>query len=106
MNVSEKVFYFIMISLCIAAVSLTISKSQIFSPFRRWVEKRSRILGVLLNCTYCTSHWAAIFFVVLLYIYSPVVMVTNILFLDAVITIFATVCLATIIVGIIFRESL
>lgn len=96
---ADKVFNLIMLSMCVSTVSFTITKSKFFSPLRNWVNKRNERLGSLLSCSYCMSHWAATFVVVLLYIYSPIIMVTNVLFIDVIITIFATISLATIITG-------
>jgi len=95
-----KIFNLIILSMCVSTVSLTITKSKFFSFLRYWVNKRNERLGALLSCSYCMSHWVATFFVILLYIYSPIIMVTNILLIDAIITIFATISLATIITGI------
>lgn len=88
--------------MCISTVSFTITKSRFFSPLRDWFIRRNERLGKLLRCTYCMSHWVAAFFVILLYIYSPVTMVTDVLFIDAAITIFATIGLATIFTGIMY----
>jgi hypothetical protein len=94
-----KIFNLIILSMCVSTVSLTITKSKFFSFLRYWVNKRNERLGALLSCSYCMIHWVAAFFVVLLYIYSPIIMVTNIIFIDVTITIFATIALATIITG-------
>jgi len=85
--------------MCVSTVSFTIAKSKFFKFLRSWVNKRNEKLGSLLSCPYCMSHWVAAFFVILLYIYSPVIMVTKILLIDATITILATISLATIITG-------
>jgi len=86
--------------MCVSTVSFTITKSKFFSPLRYWINKRNERLGSLFSCSYCMSHWVAAFFVVLLYIYSPLMMVTNVLVIDITITIFAIIALATIITGI------
>lgn len=98
-----KIFNLVLLSMCVSTISLTITKSRIFSPLRFWVVKRNERVGSLLSCPYCISHWVAAFFVVLLYIDNPMVIVTNILFIDAIIIIFAIISLATIITGIINR---
>ena len=99
---ANKIFNLIILSMCVSTVSLTISKSKFFSPLRYCVNKRSERLGSFLSCSYCMSHWVAAFFVSLLYIYTPIIMVTNIIFIDVTITIFATIALATIITGIMY----
>lgn len=97
-----KIFYLFLLSMCVSTISFTITKSRFFSPLRNWVFMRNERLGKLLRCTYCMSHWVAAFFVILLYIYSPVIMVTSVLFIDAIITIFAIIGLATMITGIMY----
>lgn len=97
---SFKIFYLILLSMCVSTVSFTITKSKFFSFLRNWVNKRNEKLGSLVSCSYCMSHWVAACYVVLLYIYSPVIMVTDILLIDVTITIFATISLASIITGI------
>lgn len=100
-----KIFYLIILSMCVSTVSLTIAKSKFFSFLRHWVNKRNEKLGSLVSCPYCMSHWVAAFYVVLLYTYSPIIMVTNILFIDISITMFATIALATIISGIMLLST-
>lgn len=99
---ADKIFKFVMLSMCIATISLTITKSVAFSPVRRMVYQQSEWLGALFNCPYCLTHWIAILFVTLLYVYSPFHMVTNKVFLDIMIMIFATTSLATLISGVMF----
>lgn len=55
-----------------AAISITISKSKVFSWPRKWLYRRSQIVGELVNCHYCTSHWISL---VLVTIYRPVIIV-------------------------------
>ncbi|WP_373323054.1 DUF1360 domain-containing protein [Desulforamulus aquiferis] len=100
--VSNKIFTFVMISMCISTISLTITKNKLFSPLRSLVRKRFNWLGTLLSCPYCISHWLAFFLVILFYHYTPVIMVTDLVFLDIIITIFATISLATIITGVMY----
>lgn len=96
---ADKIFNLVMLSMCISTISLTITKSNAFSFLRQMISERSKKLGALFSCSYCMSHWAAIVFVVLLYAHSPLYMVTNNIFIDITITIFAVVSLATIITG-------
>lgn len=47
-----------------APLTLTVSRSQLFSPVREWVKKHSKFLGELLTCPYCLSHWVSALIVV------------------------------------------
>lgn len=49
----------LMLSLAVAAISTTISTSDIFAPFRRWAKEHLGKVGKVFPCTYCTSHWVA-----------------------------------------------
>jgi len=99
---ADKIFKLVMLSMCIATISLTVTKSVAFLPVRRILHQQSEWLGALVNCPYCLTHWIAIVFVILLYVYSPFYIVTNKVFLDSVIMIFATTSLATLISGLMF----
>lgn len=58
------------LALATAAISVTMSKAQVFASFRKWIASRSSWLGELFSCYYCTSHWVAI---ALIAAYRPVV---------------------------------
>jgi len=92
-----KVFSFILLSLCVSTISVTIAKTRIFLSLRHWAHNRTWWLGTLLSCPYCLSHWVSGFFVTLLYIYNPLISITGIVWIDAIITIFATVSLVSVI---------
>ncbi len=102
---AEKIFNLIIISMCVSSISITLTRGSPFSFLRNWAYKRSKWFGALLSCTYCTSHWVAIVIVILVYIYNPIVNITNILFIDAAITVFAVVAISTIITGIVVKKS-
>jgi len=92
-----KVFSFILLSLCVSTISITITKTRIFLPLRHWAHKQGWWLGTLLSCPYCLSHWVSGFFVILVNVFNPVIGITNILWIDTVILIFATVSLVTVV---------
>lgn len=50
------------------AISLVLTKSPVFNFMHDWLERHIPFLGKILDCTWCTSHWVALFFVV---IYRP-----------------------------------
>lgn len=52
----------ILLSVGSAAWAVTISRGSLFRPVRLWVKKRAtsrpaKLLGKLLRCTYCATHW-------------------------------------------------
>lgn len=46
-----------------AALSVTIAKSAIGSPLRRWAYHLGEMVGDMVSCYYCISHWIAFAFV-------------------------------------------
>jgi hypothetical protein len=53
--------YFILCALAVSAISLTVARTKITMQARDWALDRSPMLGHLLGCPYCLSHWAAFF---------------------------------------------
>lgn len=47
----------VVLSMGIAAVAMTVTRSAIFGPMRDAIEKRSEWFGELFSCQYCFSHW-------------------------------------------------
>ncbi len=48
-----------LLSLVTASVSFTLSEARLFAGLRQRAAARSRWLGELLGCGYCTGHWVA-----------------------------------------------
>lgn len=84
----------IVISLAIASISFTISKSDIFRPIRLFICKYSNWLGSLISCHYCLSHWVSAIIMILIY---------KSFSLDFVIMTFAGITLSTIWIGMMNR---
>lgn len=57
----------LLLSLGTASISFAVTESKLFKPLRESVGKES-LLGQLLSCGYCFSHWVAL---VLVVIYRP-----------------------------------
>lgn len=57
----------IIISLAVASISFTISRSIIFRPIRLFICNRSKFLGELISCIYCLSHWISFIFMIYFY---------------------------------------
>lgn len=66
---TNEMYQVLVLSLATAAISVTVSRAQIFATFRTLVAEKSTWAGKLISCYYCTSHWVAIVFVL---IYRPV----------------------------------
>ncbi len=45
------------IGITTGVISLTLTKSKMFSPMRNWIRYRSNWWGELVSCPYCASHW-------------------------------------------------
>lgn len=58
----------ILLGFGVSALSITIAKGTIFKNLRDWTGRKSKFFGGLLTCTYCLSHWVALFLVL---IYKP-----------------------------------
>jgi len=52
---------FVILSMAVAAESITITRSAIFGPFRSWCYGKNKFLGGLVSCPYCFSHWGSFF---------------------------------------------
>lgn len=50
----------IFIPFATSAISLTVTKSKIFSPLREWAKDESEFLDDLLSCPWCFSHWVSV----------------------------------------------
>lgn len=89
----------IIIALATAAISTTTSMGSIFEPMRVFVEKRSKWLGKLARCPYCTGHWVAIIFTA---IYQPL-LIQKYVVADFIVTVFVIVALASLVSGAIMK---
>ncbi len=83
----------IIISLAVASISFTISKSSIFKPVRLFICKHSSFLGELFSCPYCISHWVSFGFCIFYYKFD----------LTFIVMMFASVTLSMIWIGFINR---
>jgi Protein of unknown function (DUF1360) len=68
---------FLILGMATGAISLVLTKSEALNFMHDWLEKHIPVLGKMLNCPWCTSHWVALFFVViyrprLVYVFAPV----------------------------------
>lgn len=66
----------LILGIATGAISLLLTKSAVFNFLHEWLEKHTPFLGEMLNCTWCTSHWVALLFVLiyrprLVYVFAP-----------------------------------
>jgi hypothetical protein len=92
----------LVLSLATAAISVTVSRAQIFATFRTLIAEKSTWAGKLISCYYCTSHWVAIVFVL---IYRPV-LISRFYVVDLFVSTFSIVCIAALVGGIIIKLNL
>jgi len=88
------------LSMALAAVSITITKTGVFSSLRAWIDERNDWLGELIHCPYCTSHWLT--FAVVAF-YQPRPIESGVFLVDMVVSTFAIVCLTAWFGGLIYR---
>lgn len=96
---TNEMYQVLVLSLATAAISVTISRAQIFATFRAFVAEKSSWAGKLISCYYCTSHWVAIAFVL---IYRPV-LISRFFVIDLFVSTFSIVCIAALVGGIIIK---
>ena len=51
------IIYIILVALCAASISYTISYTSIFLGFREWISKFHHKLEELIHCPYCLCHY-------------------------------------------------
>ena len=51
------VVYIVLVALCAASISYTISYTSIFLGFREWISKFHHKLEGLIHCPYCLCHY-------------------------------------------------
>ena len=99
------------LALAIGAVSLTITKANIFEWLRAWLDRRARNprgwfrrpfgwLNELFDCPYCMAHWIVL---VVMVVYKPLLIATGREWPDLVVTYFALVAVSSLAGGAIFR---
>lgn len=86
-----------------SCVSITITQTDLFAPMRAWVAKKNHMIGHLVQCFYCISHWIVFLLVV---IYQPQIVEGSYLLVNLLVTAFFTICLATFISGLMFGAFL
>jgi len=86
----ESIVLLVLVATATSAVSLTTSKAVVFEAIRERIQAKSKFLGELAKCPYCTSHWVSFAFIA---VYQPVL--TGNFWADLVVGAFTVVTLAS-----------
>ena len=86
------------LGLATAAISVTISKSNIGAPLRRGAFAIHDSLGAMVSCYYCIAHWIALGFAL---VYQQPAANLGLHFVNLIVLTFATVAVAAIFAGLI-----
>lgn len=93
---------FLACAFAVAVLTLTITKSHLSRPARDWMERElGEWPNIFVNCPFCVSHWVS-FFVIFLHP-SQFRVTTSWLPLDFIISWFALVGVANVIIGVIYK---
>jgi hypothetical protein len=49
----------VVLAFVVSPISLTVTKTAVFKPFREFIKSHSVWLGKLFSCPYCFSHWTS-----------------------------------------------
>ncbi|GAA4254297.1 DUF1360 domain-containing protein [Azospirillum formosense] len=93
----------LVIALASSSISITITQTELFAPLRAWATKVHPMVGHLMHCFYCTSHWAVIAGIL---IYQPVLVSSGHHAADLIVSAFFTITVATLTSGMIFSVFL
>ena len=90
------VVYIILVALCAASISYTISYTSIFLGFREWVSKFHHKLEELIHCPYCLCHYVILTIMFTTNnISSKLVPITNNIVYNFLFTWFCIVCITS-----------
>ncbi len=78
----------LLISLSVASISYTVTKTKIFLPLRKKTN------WYILQCPYCLSHWISLYFIAI----SGLKLYNN-LFIDIILFTFSIITLSSIFIG-------
>ena len=90
------VVYIILVALCAASISYTISYTSIFLGFREWISKFHHKLEELIHCPYCLCHYVILTIMFTTNdISSKLVPIANNIVYDFLFTWFCIVCITS-----------
>ena len=97
---TEQTFTLLMCAAACAAISMTVTMSSLFESFREYLKRKSKLIGTLVTCPYCCSHWVA--FGLVAY-FQPRPVQTSILVADLFLSAFAVVALTAPFIWVIYQ---
>ena len=90
------VVYIVLVALCAASISYTISYTSIFLGFREWISKFHHKLEELIHCPYCLCHYVILTIMFTTNdISSKLVPITNNIVYNFLFTWFCIVCITS-----------
>ena len=90
------VVYMVLVALCAASISYTISYTSIFLGFREWISKFHHKLEELIHCPYCLCHYVILTIMFTTNdISSKLVPITNNIVYNFLFTWFCIVCITS-----------
>ena len=90
------VVYIVLVALCAASISYTISYTSIFLGFREWISKFHHKLEELIHCPYCLCHYVILTIMFTTNnINSKLVPITNNIVYNFLFTWFCIVCITS-----------
>ena len=90
------IIYIILVALCAASISYTISYTSIFLGFREWISKFHHKLEELIHCPYCLCHYVILTIMFTTNnISSKLVPITNNIVYNFLFTWFCIVCITS-----------
>ena len=90
------IVYIILVALCAASISYTISYTSIFLGFREWISKLHHKLEELIHCPYCLCHYVILTIMFTTNdISSKLVPITNNIVYNFLFTWFCIVCITS-----------
>lgn len=90
------IVYIILVALCAASISYTISYTSIFLGFREWISKFHHKLEELIHCPYCLCHYVILTIMFTTNdISSKLVPITNNIVYNFLFTWFCIVCITS-----------
>ncbi|MFL9711174.1 hypothetical protein ACW4YW_09145 [Methylobacillus pratensis] len=93
----------LVLAIAASSISYTITQTELFVPLRAWTQKLGHMTGYLFSCFYCMSHWVIFAGIS---IYRPVLINSDYLIIDLLVSAFFTIAISAFISGFIFKVFL
>lgn len=91
------------IAFAASSISITITQTEVFAPWRTFTKRMGHMVGYLFQCFYCIKHWIVFLGIA---VYRPVLVHSEYLFVDLVVSAFFTITISTLISGLMFKVFL